>query len=133
MHHDNSASELIFQATIDDWDRYEGLQWYATETWANDHRDDTDVETLLRRVRESKTAYLRWGRETLEWAIGGIAISSWLTRLIGHAHDEPNEKKRHHRLRTSRSTGLAEKGTRLPAAGNQLKKNINLYFHFISR
>jgi len=27
------------------------------------------VETVLKRVRESKTAYLRWGRETLEWAI----------------------------------------------------------------
>jgi len=27
------------------------------------------VETVLKRVRESKTAYLRWGRETLGWAI----------------------------------------------------------------
>ncbi len=53
----------------DDWDRYEGLQWYAAETWASDHRDDPDVETVLKRVRESKTAYLRWGRETLGWAI----------------------------------------------------------------
>ncbi len=43
----------------DDWDRYEGLQWYAAETWASDHRDDPDVETVLKRVRESKTAYLR--------------------------------------------------------------------------
>jgi hypothetical protein len=62
----------------DDWDRYEGLQWFAAETWASDHRDDPDVETVLKRVRESKTAYLRWGRETLGWAIyvfkkGGIA------------------------------------------------------------
>jgi len=62
----------------DDWDRYEGLQWYAAETWASDHRDDPDVETVLKRVRESKTAYLRWGRETLGWAIyvfkkGGLA------------------------------------------------------------
>jgi len=24
---------------------------------------------VLKRVRESKTAYLRWGRETLGWAI----------------------------------------------------------------
>jgi SAM-dependent methyltransferase len=53
----------------DDWDRYEGLQWYAAETWASDHRDDPDVETVLKQVRESKTAYLRWGRETLGWAI----------------------------------------------------------------
>jgi len=53
----------------DDWDKYEGLQWYAAETWANAHRDDPDVEDVLKRVRESKTAYLRWGRETLGWAI----------------------------------------------------------------
>jgi hypothetical protein len=53
----------------DDWDRYEGLQWYAAETWASDHRDDPDVETVLTRIRQSKTAYLRWGRETLGWAI----------------------------------------------------------------
>jgi SAM-dependent methyltransferase len=53
----------------DDWDRYEGLQWYAAETWASEHRDDPDVETVLNRVRNSKTAYLRWGRETLGWAI----------------------------------------------------------------
>ena len=53
----------------DDWDRYEGLQWYAAETWASDHRDDPDVETVLKRVRESKTAYLKWGRETMGWAI----------------------------------------------------------------
>ena len=53
----------------DDWDRYEGLQWYAGETWAGDHRDDPDVETVLKRVRASKTAYLKWGRETMGWAI----------------------------------------------------------------
>jgi len=27
------------------------------------------VETVLKRVRESKTAYVTWGRETLGWAI----------------------------------------------------------------
>jgi len=53
----------------DDWDRYEGLQWYAAETWASEHQDDPDVETVLKQVRKSKTAYLKWGRETLGWAI----------------------------------------------------------------
>jgi hypothetical protein len=51
----------------DDWDKYEGLQWYAAETWASDHRDDPDAETVLKRVSESKRAYLRWGRDTLGW------------------------------------------------------------------
>jgi SAM-dependent methyltransferase len=53
----------------DDWDRYEGLQWYSAETWAGAHRDDPDMETVLKRMREDKAAYLRWGRETLGWAI----------------------------------------------------------------
>ena len=53
----------------DDWDRYEGLQWYAAEEWASEHPGDADVEEVLKRVRENKENYLRWGRETLGWAI----------------------------------------------------------------
>jgi len=76
-HHENVEAgqehglEAVYTlvSSQDDWDKYEGLQWYAAETWASDHRDDPDVETVLKRVRESKTAYLRWGRDTLGWAI----------------------------------------------------------------
>jgi len=65
----------------DDWDRYEGLQWYAAEEWATGHANDPDVEEVLKRVREGKAAYLRWGRETLGWAIyvfkkGGVGRQS---------------------------------------------------------
>ncbi len=63
--------ELVYTlvSSQDDWDRYEGLQWFAAEAWASDHLDDPDVETVLKRVREGKNAYLKWGRETLGWAI----------------------------------------------------------------
>jgi len=53
----------------DDWDRYEGLQWYAAEEWASEHPDDPDVEEVLKRVQQNKENYLRWGRETFGWAI----------------------------------------------------------------
>jgi len=53
----------------DDWDRYEGLQWYATVEYARSHRDDPDLPELLRRVAKERAAYLRWGRDTLGWAI----------------------------------------------------------------
>ena len=53
----------------DDWDQYEGLQWYATGEWANAHPEDPDVAEVLKRVRENRKAYLRWGREMLGWAI----------------------------------------------------------------
>jgi SAM-dependent methyltransferase len=53
----------------DDWDRYEGLQWCAAERWAREHPEDPDVEEVLERVRSNEMAYLKWGRETLGWAI----------------------------------------------------------------
>jgi SAM-dependent methyltransferase len=53
----------------DDWDRYEGLQWYATVEYARSHPDDPDLPELLRRVAKERAAYLRWGRDTLGWAI----------------------------------------------------------------
>jgi len=53
----------------DDWDRYEGLQWFAAAEWASELQDDPDAEEVLKRVRENREDYLRWGRETLGWSI----------------------------------------------------------------
>jgi SAM-dependent methyltransferase len=76
-HHENVEAghefglELVYTLVSDqdDWDRYEGLQWYAAQKWARKHPDDPDVEEILKRVRKYKEAYLRWGREVLGWAI----------------------------------------------------------------
>ena len=63
--------ELVYTlvSSQDDWDRYEGLQWYAAGKWANENPEDPDVNEVLDRVRGNKAAYLRWGRETFGWAI----------------------------------------------------------------
>jgi len=53
----------------DDWDRYEGLQWFATAEHARTHPDDPDLAEVVERVEKAKAAYLRWGRDTLGWAI----------------------------------------------------------------
>jgi len=53
----------------DDWDSYEGLQWYATAEYARLNPDDPDLPELLERVGRQRTNYLRWGRETVGWAI----------------------------------------------------------------
>ena len=53
----------------DDWDRYEGLQWYATDEYARDHLDDSDLAEVVERVSKARAAYLRWGRDALGWAI----------------------------------------------------------------
>ena len=76
-HHENGEAgrelglELAYTlvSNEDDWDRYEGLQWYAAEAWARENPGDADRETVLERVRKGKATYLRWGRETLGWAI----------------------------------------------------------------
>jgi SAM-dependent methyltransferase len=63
--------ELVhtFVSSKDDWDQYEGLQWYAAADHARRHPDDPDVPELLERVDKAKVAYLRWGRDTVGWAI----------------------------------------------------------------
>jgi SAM-dependent methyltransferase len=53
----------------DDWDRYEGLQWYAADSYAREHPEDPDLPEVIERVARSKSAFLREGRETLGWAI----------------------------------------------------------------
>jgi hypothetical protein len=76
-HYENASAgdelglELAYTlvSSQDDWDIYEGLQWYAAQKWARENPDDPDVAEVLKRVRKNKAAYLRWGRETLGWAI----------------------------------------------------------------
>jgi SAM-dependent methyltransferase len=53
----------------DDWDEYEGLQWYATANYARSHPDDPDVPEIVSRVAKARETYLRWGRDTLGWAL----------------------------------------------------------------
>jgi len=63
--------ELVYTlvSNQDDWDRYEGLQWYAAEEWASKNQDDPDVGELLKQVRGNRENYLRWARDTFGWAI----------------------------------------------------------------
>jgi SAM-dependent methyltransferase len=53
----------------DDWDRYEALQWRAAERYAVANPDDPDAVEIVRRQRDARDAYLRWGRDTLGWAV----------------------------------------------------------------
>jgi SAM-dependent methyltransferase len=53
----------------DDWDRYEGLQWRASERWAAAHPDDPDREAVLKECRRHRDSFLRSGRDSLGWAL----------------------------------------------------------------
>ncbi len=63
--------ELVhtFVSSQEDWDTYEGLQWYATAEYARGHPDDPDLPELVERVEKGRTAYLRWGRDAVGWAM----------------------------------------------------------------
>lgn len=53
----------------DDWDHYETLQWYAVDEYIRSHPDDKDNKELIEGKKKDKENYLRWGRDTLNWAI----------------------------------------------------------------
>ena len=70
----------------DDWDRYEGLQWYAMANYARTAGDDADLRELLERVAKEKSVYLKWGRDTLGWAIYVFRCpSTWSTDSVSGA------------------------------------------------
>ncbi len=56
-------------SNLDEWDHYETLQWYAVERWAREHPDDPDRKEVLEQIGRYRENYLRWGRETLGWAL----------------------------------------------------------------
>lgn len=58
-----------FVSTRDEWDRYLGLQWYATDKYAQTHPDDPDLPELLDKLNQEKYNYLKWEREVFGWAI----------------------------------------------------------------
>jgi SAM-dependent methyltransferase len=63
--------ELVYTlvSNLDDWDRYETLQWYAVDEYARANPNDPDLPEIIRRSKRSRESYLRWGRDTLGWAI----------------------------------------------------------------
>lgn len=51
------------------WDKYEGLHWYAAREYANSHPKDPDVKDLLARSSQARETYLKYEREILGWAV----------------------------------------------------------------
>jgi len=75
-HYDNvkvGEEGLICLYTIvsnhDEWDHYETLQWWAVDDYIRANPDDSDNPELLERTRTGKESYLRWGRDTIGWAV----------------------------------------------------------------
>ena len=56
-------------SSADDWDRYEGYQWYAAEQYATRSPADSDVPELMATMRTARDRYLKWGRDEIGWAV----------------------------------------------------------------
>lgn len=53
----------------DDWDRFEGLHWIAAADYIASNPDDPDVAELKSLGAKFRESYLKWGRDTMGWAI----------------------------------------------------------------
>lgn len=53
----------------DDWDHYETLQWLATDEFIKSNPEDKDILELYERSKKMKEVFLRWGRDSMGWAI----------------------------------------------------------------
>jgi SAM-dependent methyltransferase len=56
-------------ASPDEWDEYEWKYSRSIERYAGEAPDDPDVPEMLERIRRWRDAYLRWGRDTLGFAV----------------------------------------------------------------
>jgi SAM-dependent methyltransferase len=63
------APVTLIDASVDDWDRYETLQWRTGEAWLAAHPDDADAPEIRATLDESRDRYVRWQRELLGWVI----------------------------------------------------------------
>jgi hypothetical protein len=62
---------LLYSIVSDhnDWDRYEGLLIRAAELYAEENPEDPDAPEILEKQRQSSDLYLKYGRDTVGWAI----------------------------------------------------------------
>jgi SAM-dependent methyltransferase len=56
-------------ASPDEWDDYEWKYCRSIERYARERPEDPDVPMMLERIRRWRDAYLRWGRDTLGFAL----------------------------------------------------------------
>lgn len=56
-------------ASADEWDEYEWKYCRSIERYAREQPDDPDVPEMLDRIRRWRDTYLRWGRDTLGFAV----------------------------------------------------------------
>ena len=56
-------------SSLEDWDKYESLHWYAAREYAVRHPEDPDLKEILARDSRDREDYLKYGRDVLGWAV----------------------------------------------------------------
>lgn len=56
-------------STKEDFDHYEMLGWWSLEDHIRQNPNDPDTQEILTMLKKGKENYLRWGRDTIGWAI----------------------------------------------------------------
>ncbi|MBA3777217.1 MAG: class I SAM-dependent methyltransferase [Betaproteobacteria bacterium] len=56
-------------SSLDEWDEYEWKYCRGIERYAREQPEDPDVPAMLERIRRWRDAYMRWGRDTLGFAL----------------------------------------------------------------
>jgi SAM-dependent methyltransferase len=62
-------------ASEDDWDEYEWLYSSSVERYCAEHPEDPDRDVMLARIRSWRQTYLKWGRDTLGFALYLFQVS----------------------------------------------------------
>lgn len=76
----------VIDSSLDDWDRYETLQWLAGEEWLHEQAGEPGAEEIRARLHHHRERYLRWMRDVLGWAIV-VGRKRWAPSL-GEGDDE---------------------------------------------
>lgn len=61
--------EGAYESTFEDWSAYEDSYYQAVIEWCDANPNDTDADGFRARIEAWRSAYLKWGRETLGFAI----------------------------------------------------------------
>jgi SAM-dependent methyltransferase len=69
-----------WSSTREEWDDFEDSYSEGVESYAREHPDDPDAPEMVRRIRRWRTAYLKWGKETL-----GFGVYAFRTPTGTHA------------------------------------------------
>ena len=65
----NLAPVYALDSSLEDWDKYEGLHWFAAREYAARHPEDPDLKEIVMRDSRDREDYLKYGRDSLGWAV----------------------------------------------------------------